>query len=114
MDEGGGIQADGLSTKSLVLGKAKVMSFEDLEAARAKRAAKEKAKATTGTGKRGRKPKNAVPEGEEATAGKAKRGRKRKNLESDGEAGPLEPRKTRVVRMSEAPESVRALAAKMI
>ena len=101
------------STKSLVLGKAKVMSFEDLEAARAKRAAKEKAKATTGTGKRGRKPKNAVPKGEDATTGKAKRGRKRKNPEPDGETGPSEQR-TRVVRMSEAPEPARAPVAKMI
>jgi hypothetical protein len=56
------------STKGLVLGKGKVMSWEDLEAAREKRAAKE-AKAAAGTGKRGRKPKHAVlPEAEEATA----------------------------------------------
>jgi hypothetical protein len=45
------------STKSLVLGKAKVMSYEDLEEARAKRVAKEK-----------------------ATAGKEARGQKRKGL----------------------------------
>ena len=68
------------------------MSFEDLEAARAKRAAKEKAKATTGTGKRGRK---------------------RKNPEPDGETGPSEQR-TRVVRMSRTPEPARAPVAKMI
>ena len=41
------------STKSVVLGKAKVMSYEDLEEARAKRAAKEKT--SSGKGKRGRK-----------------------------------------------------------
>jgi hypothetical protein len=41
------------TTKSVVLGKAKVMSYEDIEEARAKRAAKEEA--TAGKGKRGRK-----------------------------------------------------------
>jgi hypothetical protein len=112
------------ATKSLVLGKAKVMRYEDLEAARAKRAAKEKAKTTAGTGKGGRKPKNAVPEEEEATAGKAKRGRKRKKPEPEeeeatagnvkrgrkrkdpapeAEADLSEPRRTPVVRMSEEP-----------
>jgi hypothetical protein len=49
------------STKSLVLGKAKVISYEDLEEARAKRAVKEAAKAK-GKGKRGRKRKSPVPE----------------------------------------------------
>ena len=50
------------STRSVVLGKAKakVMSFEDFEEARAKRAAKEKA--TTGKSKRGRKRKSPAPE----------------------------------------------------
>ena len=41
---------------SVVLGKAKVMSYEDIEEARAKRAAKEQA--TAGKGKRGRKCKS--------------------------------------------------------
>ncbi|KAE9373844.1 hypothetical protein N431DRAFT_407564 [Stipitochalara longipes BDJ] len=44
------------STQSLVLGKAKVMSFEDIEVARAARAAKDVIK---GKGKRGRKRKKA-------------------------------------------------------
>jgi hypothetical protein len=48
------------STRSVVLGKAKVMSFEDLEEARAKRAAKEKT--SLGKVKRGRKRKVPVPE----------------------------------------------------
>jgi hypothetical protein len=48
------------STKSLVLGKAKVMSYEDLEEARAKRADKEAAKEAKGKGKRGRKRKIAA------------------------------------------------------
>ena len=47
------------STRSVVLGKAKVMSYEDSEA-RAKRAAKEKA--TASKGKRGRKCKSPAPE----------------------------------------------------
>ena len=50
------------STRSVVLGKAKVMSYEDLEEARAKRNAKEKAIASKG--KRGRKRKNPAPETE--------------------------------------------------
>ena len=48
------------STRPVTLGKAKVMSYEDLNEARAKRAAKEKA--TTGKGKRGRKHKSPAPE----------------------------------------------------
>jgi hypothetical protein len=50
------------STKSVVLGKAKVMSFEDIEVARATRAAKEVIK---GKGKRGRKRKSAALEVDE-------------------------------------------------
>ena len=71
------------STKSLVLGKAKVISYEDLEEARAKRAAKDAAKAK-GKGKHGPKPKSPAPE-----------------------ADALEP-KAKVARTSEAPEQVRA------
>ena len=48
------------STKSIVLGKAKVMSFEDIEMARAAPATKEVIK---GQGKRGRKRKSAALEG---------------------------------------------------
>ncbi len=48
------------STKLVVLGKAKVMSFEDIEEARAKRAAKEIIK---GRGKRGRKRKECCARG---------------------------------------------------
>ncbi|KAH6672828.1 hypothetical protein B0J14DRAFT_667473 [Halenospora varia] len=47
------------STRSVVLGKAKVMSFEDIKVARAARAAKE---AIKGQGKRGRKRKSAALE----------------------------------------------------
>ena len=66
----------------MVLGKAKVMSYEDLEEARAKRAAKEQ---------------NA--------AGKGKSRRKRKKQASEADA--LEP-KAKAACMSEAPESARA------
>jgi hypothetical protein len=56
------------STKSLVLGTAKVMSYKELEESRAKRAAKEEAAASKG--KRGRKRKSSALEGgaPEATA----------------------------------------------
>jgi hypothetical protein len=47
------------STQSLVLGKAKVMSFKNLEVARAARAAK---KIINGKGKRDRKRKSTVPD----------------------------------------------------
>jgi hypothetical protein len=47
------------STKSVVLGKAKVMSYEDIEEARAKRAAKDNIK---GRGKRGQKRKSTALE----------------------------------------------------
>jgi septum formation inhibitor MinC len=71
------------STRSVVLGNAKVMSYEDLEEARAKRAAKEK-----------------------ATAGKGKRGRKRKSPAPEPEPEP-EP-EAKVARMSEVPEPAKA------
>jgi hypothetical protein len=51
------------STRSVVLGKAKVMSFEDIEEARAKRAAKDAVKSK---GKRGRKRKSTELEASEA------------------------------------------------
>ena len=57
-------------TRSVVLGKAKVMSYEDLEEARAKRAAKEKATADKGKGKRGHKRKTpALEEGSSVPTG---------------------------------------------
>jgi multidrug resistance efflux pump len=46
----------------LVLGKAKVISYEDLEEARAKRANKEAAKEAKGKGKCSRKRKSAILE----------------------------------------------------
>lgn len=76
------------STKSIVLGKAKVMSFEDIEAARATRAAKEVIK---GKGQRGRKRKSAA-------------------LEADEPEPEPEPK---LARMIKAPEPWRAPVARM-
>jgi hypothetical protein len=72
------------STKSLVLGKAKVMRFEDLEEARTKRAARE-----------------------QASAGKAKRGRKRKTNALEGSTALPSP-EPKVVQRSNAPELTHA------
>jgi hypothetical protein len=77
------------STKSLVLGKAKVMSYKDLKEAQAKRAEKEAAKEAKGKGKRGRK-------------------RKSDALRADAP----EPN-AKVARMSEVPVPVRASVVQM-
>jgi DDE superfamily endonuclease len=63
------------STKSDMLGTAKVMSYEDLEKAKAERVAKEIAKVIK---KAEKEAKKAAKEAKEATAGKNTRGRKRK------------------------------------
>ena len=107
------------STKSLVLGKAKVMSYEDLEEARAKRAKKETANEAKGKGKRGQKCKSATPKVDEATADKVKCGRKRKRVMP--EADTPEPARASGVQMSgtqimedkSAPEPFRAPVARM-
>jgi hypothetical protein len=90
------------STKSFVLGKAKVMSYKDLKEVRAKRAEKEAAKDAKGKGKRSRKCKSATPEADEATTDKAKRGRKRKSAMPEADAS--EPM-AKVARISNVPES---------
>lgn len=59
------------STRSVVLGKAKVMSYKDLEEARAKREAKDRAATTQG--KRGRKRKTPATEQAEAVPSAPKR-----------------------------------------
>jgi multidrug resistance efflux pump len=67
------------STKSLVLGAAKVMGYEELQNARARRAEMEAAKATQAKGKRGRKRTNASLEAD-ATEPKRKVARAREEL----------------------------------
>lgn len=92
------------STKPVVLGNAKVMSYEGLKEAREKRATRDAA--AVAKPKRGRKRKSR-PE-VEATI-KGKRGRKRKTVvdsdedESDKDEPETEP-KAKVARMSEAQE----------
>jgi hypothetical protein len=118
------------STRSVVLGKAKVMSFEDIEVARAARAAEEVIK---GKGKRGRKRKSAALEAEEpeteaeepeaeaeaevaraakeAINGRGKHGRKRKSAVQEADEPELGPEVARVI---EAPEPWKAPVARMI
>jgi hypothetical protein len=112
------------STKSVVLGKgkAKVMSYKDIEEARATRAAKD---ATKARGKRGRKRKNAALATDEPEAeaepevartvkeviiitGKRKRGRKRKSAVQEAD----EPEPEQEVAQN-APEPWRAPVARM-
>ena len=57
------------STRSLVIGKAKVMKWEDLDKARATRAARDKAAAEKSKGKRGRKRKVSAREADSNTEG---------------------------------------------
>ena len=86
-------------TQSKILGTARIMSYEDIELARAERAEKDTAKEATGKRKRGRPRKaphaeEGPVETEEGPAEK-KRGRKRKSivLDADGAeasaAGPV-------------------------
>jgi hypothetical protein len=60
------------STKAVVLGTARIMSYQDLVEARAKRGEQDAAKEAKGKGKRGRKRKTVAPETEaEAEASQA-------------------------------------------
>lgn len=105
------------STRSVILGKAKVMSFEDLEVARAARAAKE---VINGKGRRGRKRKGTALEVEvdpepglgraakEAIKSREKRGRKREGAAQD--ADKPEPK---AVRLIKSPKPWQALVAYM-
>jgi hypothetical protein len=86
-----------------VLGKAKVMSYEDLEEARVKRVVKDSAQVAKSKGKRGRKSKSSPPEAEEDTAETARRGRKRKSAELEA------PEPMKMTRMSNAPKPASAL-----
>ena len=116
-----------------MLRKAKVMSYEDIEDARAKRAVKD---ATKGKGKRGRKRKGAVldpepesdpeserePEPEVAHAaeklvkGTVKCARKRKSIAPEAEQPEPEPERMPVLEMARqmiAPEGWSAPVARM-
>jgi hypothetical protein len=101
------------ATKSVVLGTVKVMSYKDLEEARAKRAEQDTAKEAKGKSKRGRKRKNAMPETVEDSVDKTKRNRKRKNATLNAEAGVEAEPKAKMVRISEAAEPWRAPVAHM-
>lgn len=114
------------STRAVVLGKAKVMSFEDIEVARAARAAKE---VINGKGKRGRKRKSAtleadepeteveaVPEvahaAKEVITGRRKHGRKRKSAVQEANGPEPEPEQE-VVQTIEVSVPWRAPVARM-
>lgn len=89
------------STKSEILGKAKVMKYEDLEEARAKRATK--VKAAEDKAKRGRKRKTCVQE-EDAPDSKTKAAR----------ASEADLANALVMQISEAPAPWRAPVAQML
>jgi hypothetical protein len=72
-------------TKSEILGKARVMTYQDIEVARAKRAEQDTAKEAKGKRKRGRKPKSGALEEEVAPAEKRKC-KKRKSATVEVEA----------------------------
>ena len=70
------------STKSKIVGTARVMSYEDLEKARLERAKKEAGKEAADKAKKAKKAKQALtatPTADEAAVGKKKRGRRHKN-----------------------------------
>ena len=92
------------STKPVVLGTAKgtarVMSYEELEEARAKRAKQDAAKEAKGKGKRGRKRKNSTtPEAVEDNTNKVKRSRKRRSAatETEADAGAKKVRMSKIL-----------------
>ncbi|RYO39765.1 hypothetical protein AA0113_g11160 [Alternaria arborescens] len=78
------------ATKSAILSVARVVTFEDLQEEREKRAEKVAAKEAKGKARRGRKPKS-TPLDAEVTATTGKRGRKSNNTapESDPEPEPM-------------------------
>jgi hypothetical protein len=104
------------STKSLVLGKAKVMSYEDLEEARAKRVIKDAAKEAKSKGKRGRKRKSTVLEAEaEAEAEEPEPEPNAKMARTSRALAPLRASvmQTPITEDEIVPEPWRALVAKM-
>jgi hypothetical protein len=99
-------------TKSEILGKARVMSYEDIEAARAKRAKQNADKEAKGKRKRGR-PKSSAQEAERSTEkGGGKRQRSVSIAREEEEASMIHADETRIVRES-APQPYRAPVARM-
>ena len=90
--------------KSLVLGKAKVISYEDLEEVWAKRVVKEAAQTAKGKGKYSQKSKSSPPEPEEDTVETARYGWKRTSVELKA----LEPT-NKIARIYNAPKPVSTL-----
>jgi hypothetical protein len=81
-------------TKSKILRKARVMTWEDIKVAQAKRDEKDAAKEAKGKRKRGRKSKSNAQEVKEATTDKRKR-KKRKSTTVEVKE-PLEASRTHV------------------
>ena len=111
------------STKSDVLGTAKVMSYEELEKAKAERAAKgtvkeaKKAKREAKKAEKEAKGKKAEKEAEEATAGKSTRGQKRKSSAANArepQAKVARMRETQAAEDETAPTPWRAPVARML
>lgn len=98
------------NTKKLVLGTAKVMSYEDLEIAREQRAAKDAAKAKRKV-ERDEKAERNFP-GTKETTGRAKIVRKRKSAEP--EASSSNSKRIQKARISDASEPARAPVARTI
>ena len=99
-------------TKSEILGKARVMSYEDIEAARAKRAEQEADKEAKGKRKAGR-PKRVFSEADAATKEKKKR-KKRKGADVTQEAEEVTVQTSEAhVAEESAPPPYRALVARM-
>jgi len=97
------------STKLLVLGKAKVMSYEDLEEARVKRVVKESTQAAKGKGKRDRKRKSAVLDASEPKNKMARMS----NAPKPASALVMQARRTQIAEDEIAPEPLRAPVERM-
>ena len=90
------------STRSEVIGTARVVSYEDLEKAQVERAAKRTAAEAKKAAKEAKKSATATQAVREDQAGKRKRGRKRKSAPS--EAGPAGLKKARISEIQAADE----------
>lgn len=97
--------------KSNILGKARIMSYEDIEAARAKRAEQEADKEAKGKRKPGR-PKRVVSEADAATADKGMR-KKRKYATEEAEEVVAVQTKEPYIAEESAPPPYRAPVARM-